>query len=94
MNLADYFKSKENDPKVLENEKIKKFKFVGVFDLMGVETGCFYGYIEGPFGLFISKHYRINKDGYEVFKYQNGEMMDGLWVNFGQPELHIGRKIF
>ena len=95
MNLEEFFKSKENDPQVLQNEQLNEFRFHKVTEKLGVSVGMFYGEIDtGIFPHFTKHIYFIDADGYEVFEYQLSDVMDGVECRYGKPQLKRGRKIF
>ena len=95
MELERFFKSKENNSKVLEREGLNEFVFKKVVTILGEEVGMFYGQINVGFAPHFIKHiYYIDKNGYEVFESQKSECLDGVWVSYGKPILTRGRIIF
>lgn len=95
MTLAQFFKSKENDCEVLQNEELNEFTYEKIVIKMGKAVGMFYGMIDTKIYPHFVKHvYYIDEHGYEVFEEQKSECLDGVWVNYGKPMLKRGRKIF
>lgn len=95
MTLTQYFKSKENNPEILQNENLSEFTYEKTTTKMGKPVGMFYGMVDTKiFPHFIKHVYFIDMDGYEVSEEQKTECLDGVWVNYGKPILKRGRKIF
>lgn len=93
--LTAIFKSMENNVNALRIKRKDYFEFIKLVTLCDGETyGLFEASIKSPFkpgAKSFGSHVYINAKGYEVCEWQPSECLDGVWCNYGKPEVHVSQ---
>lgn len=90
--LTATFKGMENNANALQTKHKDYFEFIKLVTLCDGKTyGLFEASIKSPFkagAKAFGHHVYVDSEGYEVFEHQKSECLDGVWCNYGKPEIH------